>query len=221
MEITRHPAGGAGFTWAQREAALHRQRLQAAGGERPVPGEPTPGDVEQAAGLTPAHLHPAAARELQAVAEATERLQALLRERWRGAPPSLRSLHRKVAEIRAWVDERLATSAPVPAAAAHAPAAEDEDADAPADDLADGPCEAPWPAYGPSIGSREEAYALLDAAAGYLAATEPHSPAPWLVRRAVGWGGMELGELLESLIGEGYDLKSLRLLLGLAGEGRP
>jgi type VI secretion system protein ImpA len=127
-----------------------------------------------------------------------------------------------VAEIRAWMAERLATSATPPASAAHAPAADapeapDADLDAPADE----PYDAPWPAYGPSIGSRDEAYALLDAAAGYLAATEPHSPAPWLVRRAVGWGGMELGELLESLIGEGYDLKSLRLLLGLAGEGRP
>ncbi|HEV3049255.1 MAG TPA: hypothetical protein VGX50_03060, partial [Longimicrobium sp.] len=89
---------------------------------------------------------------------------------------------------------------------------------------ADGPGDAgaspPAPPAGFPIRSRDEAYALLEAAAGYLGRTEPHSPTPWLVRRAVAWGGMELVELLETLIDEGYDLKSLRLLLGLAGDGR-
>jgi hypothetical protein len=32
---------------------------------------------------------------------------------------------------------------------------------------------------------------------------------------------MDLGELLYTLVDEGYDLTTLRSLLGLAGDGRP
>lgn len=55
----------------------------------------------------------------------------------------------------------------------------------------------------PSFSSREQAYASLSAIADYLMRTEPHSPAPWLVKRAVSWGGMTLAELLDELLGRG------------------
>jgi type VI secretion system protein ImpA len=154
--------------------------------------------------------------------DAVERLQELLRGRWQGPPPSLQPLHRRAAEIRAWVRAQLARprdAEPGAPRGADEPAGPEAAAPESAEDPGAGP--APPAAAGPAIRSRDEAYGLLQAAAGYLGRTEPHSPTPWLVRRAVGWGGMELGELLETLIGEGYDLKSLRLLLGLAGDGRP
>jgi type VI secretion system protein ImpA len=222
VELTRAAGGGAGFTWAQREAALHRHRVQGAAGERPAPGEPTPDEIDQAAARTPAELHARAVRELDAVTDAVERLQELLRQRWQGPPPSLQPLARRAAEIRAWVQAQLGR---VDEAGPETPRdAEDALAEfegGAADDPGDGGASPPAQPAGPAIRGRDEAYALLEAAAGYLGRTEPHSPTPWLVRRAVAWGGMELGELLETLIGEGYDLKSLRLLLGLAGDGRP
>lgn len=70
----------------------------------------------------------------------------------------------------------------------------------------------------PSFSSREQAYASLSAIADYLMRTEPHSPAPWLVKRAVSWGGMTLSELLEELIGQGENLASIRKLLGMTKE---
>ena len=39
-----------------------------------------------------------------------------------------------------------------------------------------------------AIRSRAEAYRVLQAAADFLQRTEPHSPTPYLVRRAVAWG---------------------------------
>jgi type VI secretion system protein ImpA len=68
---------------------------------------------------------------------------------------------------------------------------------------------------GSPIRSRAEAYRRLAEAADYLLRTEPHSPAPYLVRRAVAWGGMSLGELLEELVQSDGDLKSIYTLLGM------
>ena len=70
----------------------------------------------------------------------------------------------------------------------------------------------------PSFSSREQAYASLSAIADYLMRTEPHSPAPWLVKRAVSWGGMTLAELLDELLGQGENLASIKKLLGMTKE---
>jgi type VI secretion system ImpA family protein len=68
---------------------------------------------------------------------------------------------------------------------------------------------------GSPVRSRAEAYRRLAEAADYLLRTEPHSPTPYLVRRAVAWGGMSLGELLEELVQSDSDLKSIYTLLGM------
>jgi type VI secretion system protein ImpA len=63
--------------------------------------------------------------------------------------------------------------------------------------------------------SRAEAYATLDALAHYLMAVEPHSPVPFLIRRALHWGGMPLPELIAEIIREEGDLNRLVAVLGL------
>ena len=69
-------------------------------------------------------------------------------------------------------------------------------------------------ASGP-ITSRAEAYRRLWEAAEYLQRVEPHSPAPYLVKRAVAWGGMPLSQLLNELLAENGDLKTINKLLGI------
>ena len=71
-----------------------------------------------------------------------------------------------------------------------------------------------YPASGP-VRSRAQAYQMLAEAADYLMKTEPHSPAPYLVRRAVAWGGMTLGELLQQVLRNPSELGELNRLLGL------
>ena len=46
---------------------------------------------------------------------------------------------------------------------------------------------------------RADAYACLAAAAAYLAHHEPHSPTPYLIKRAVEWGNMNTGALYQEL----------------------
>lgn len=62
---------------------------------------------------------------------------------------------------------------------------------------------------------RNEAYATLDALAEYLARLEPHSPTPFLLRRAVRWGRMPLPEVLAEVLREEGDLNRLLNVLGL------
>ena len=71
------------------------------------------------------------------------------------------------------------------------------------------------PARPNQIRSRADAYRMLLEAAEYLAKTEPHSPTPYLVRRAVSWGGMTLVELMQELVQGQSDLTFIYELLGM------
>lgn len=64
-----------------------------------------------------------------------------------------------------------------------------------------------------SWATREQAYATLEAVADFLARTEPHSPTPYLIRRAVNWGRMSLPELMAEIQREEGDLNKLVSLL--------
>ncbi len=63
--------------------------------------------------------------------------------------------------------------------------------------------------------NRDEAYATLEAIADYLSRVEPHSPTPYLLRRAVNWGRMPLPELMAEIVREEGDLNRLGNILGL------
>ena len=65
------------------------------------------------------------------------------------------------------------------------------------------------------IKSRQDAYRMLEAAAAYLQRTEPHSPTPYLVKRAVTWGQMSLADLMQEILREEGDLTRYFSLLGM------
>ncbi len=79
----------------------------------------------------------------------------------------------------------------------------------------------PPPARNPGdLRSRHDAYAMLSTIADYLMKIEPHSPTPYLIRRAVRWGNMSLTALLQELMEEGGSLSDIYRLLGI-GEREP
>jgi type VI secretion system protein ImpA len=63
------------------------------------------------------------------------------------------------------------------------------------------------------IRTRAEAYQRLSEAAEFLLRTEPHSPVPHLVRRAVSWGSLSLDALLPELIRDNNQLAEILRLL--------
>ncbi|SDD61751.1 type VI secretion system protein TssA [Paraburkholderia lycopersici] len=65
------------------------------------------------------------------------------------------------------------------------------------------------------VESRAQAYQLLELVAGYLAEHEPHSPTPYLLRRAVSWGEMSLPELMREVVRTEGDMSRFYAMLGL------
>lgn len=65
------------------------------------------------------------------------------------------------------------------------------------------------------IRDREQAYELIIEISEFLARIEPHSPTPYLLRRAYSWGMMPLHELLSQMTKGGKDYNALLDLLGL------
>jgi type VI secretion system ImpA family protein len=63
------------------------------------------------------------------------------------------------------------------------------------------------------IRNRAEAYRRLSEAADYLLRTEPHSPVPYLVKRAVTWGSKSLEEILQELVRNNSELSEIYRLL--------
>jgi type VI secretion system protein ImpA len=73
-----------------------------------------------------------------------------------------------------------------------------------------------WGAH--PIRSRAEAYWRLSEAADYLLRTEPHSPTPYLVQRAVEWGSMSLFELFQQIIRNEGEMQEINRLLRLTNK---
>ena len=71
------------------------------------------------------------------------------------------------------------------------------------------------------IRSRTDAYRRLAEVADYLLRTEPHSPTPYLLNRAVEWGTMSLPELLQQIVRNEGELNEIDRLLQLTGKRWP
>jgi type VI secretion system protein ImpA len=57
--------------------------------------------------------------------------------------------------------------------------------------------------------TREEAYSTLEAVANYLQVREPHSPTPYLIKKAVRWGRLSLPDLMQEIMREEGDLNRM------------
>lgn len=219
------------FSWADRDAALRLEntarRDPAAAKAAEAAGACTLPRFDRSAALTSTAAHAARARALDRACAALAKLQAVLDARCGAAAPGLLRLAALLAAVRGWTAGVLAARPPEelpapepamphtpdPAPAAGAPTTVPPAATAEAGAAGAPPVRvAVAPPARPA--SREEAYRWLAVAADYLTEAEPHSPVPYLVRRALAWGKLSLPELTLELVGQGYDLAALRKLLG-------
>ena len=218
LPITRPETGEEqAHSWADYQAALRREGLLASMEPRARQraegaDEVTPERFAASVAHTPREFYAAMQRELHAAGTALEALQAVLDGRSGAHAPGLGRFRDTVSLLRSWA-EGVLRERPEPALP---PAPELMAAGEPVEPA--GSAAATSAARGRGIASREEAYRLLADAAEYLRRTEPHSPTPLLVMRAVAWGSKPLPELLLELMNDGYDLNSLRTLLGIAEE---
>lgn len=184
----------------------HHERLQNGNGKKNGNGARGARDVLDAAGMrTSPAFHAALHADVREALAALDALFLAADSLCGEQAPSFHSLRERLERI----DERVLAWHPVPLGGGlpeTAPVSASSSS---------GPCSLesfPCPA------SRAEAYAMLSSIAEYLMRTEPHSPAPWLVKRAIAWGGMPLAALLEELLGQGENLASIKKLLGMTKE---
>lgn len=194
------------YAWADWEAAnrAEQQRLQAA--QAKSAATVTPAQIQRAVRhsapefLADCHAHLAAVRSL------VIGLEEFLDARYPKAGPSLRLFRSTIEEIQLYLGQGPAETEVL------APKS------TPVSALAPRPAElsAPVPLEpGGPIQSRREAYQRLAEAAEYLLRTEPHSPTPYLVNRAIRWGNLPLDQLLPELVRNDVALGELQRLLNL------
>lgn len=177
-------------------------------------------DVQASATATPVAYHRVQHAQLAEAVAALDALSALLDVRCGRDAPGLVALRETLTGLQGWVDTMLRAKGEEPVMPADITAADQEqdgapdafdaaayDEDAAAGD--GGPHHLPGP-----IRSREEAYYWLAEAADFLLRSEPHSPTPYLVHRALGWANMPLHEVLLEVSRGRNDLAAVFDLLG-------
>lgn len=143
--------------------------------------------------------------ELEPIAAALDECQTelaalltALDARLESAAPALTHLAAAISDCRGLARQELGKKAPAPA-----PAASDDERGAAPAGRAD------------ILGSRSEAYQQLNRVADFLQQLEPHSPVPYLVKRAVELGGLPFPRLMQQLIRDVGVLTELNREMGV------
>lgn len=185
------------YSWADWEQARRNEQIRAASGNRDDIGleGATVNDMMAAMAATASDayiwLHDILSEALAAIDALTETLD---RQFGKDAP-SLATLSGLLEQILSLVSSELHKRG-------IRPATQDSEA---ADDSASGASpglpatETPAPRPAGPIRDRADAYARLVEAADFLMQLEPHSPAPYLVKRATEWGRLNTVELYQEL----------------------
>jgi len=197
----------------------------------------TPAMIEQAMTNSPAEFVQGLYALLNEILDLSAALNKTFDEKFSVNSPSVRKFRTLLSSIRDWIHPQLVrfiaqSVAMVPAAPLSATGMVSETAGQPAPlamaaaagaganvmsttAITTAPQEISPGPLGP-IRSRAEAYQRLAEAADFLQRTEPHSPTPYLVRRAIQWGNMDLRELLPHLIRNDHALLEVAQLLNIS-----
>jgi type VI secretion system ImpA family protein len=216
-----HPQTGDlhSYCWADWESACYLDNV-AKREPHTLPLPETEGKVTQAqflesVMLSPTALYGSLTKELQGAIEATTTLASLLDTLCQHASPSLCHFKETLMTVHRFVRDILRDREHEVTEETYA-FTEDTTlgSTAEAEETTSG-----YVSSGGPIRSRAEAYRRLSEAAEYLLRTEPHSPTPYLVKRAVSWGGKSLAELLQEIVRNDQDLLEIYALLGVMKEG--
>ncbi|MGQ9371238.1 type VI secretion system protein TssA [Azospirillum sp. ST 5-10] len=209
------------FTYADYENAQRRSLAAArdprGAGKLVIHGEPLLQDVDASALATPVAFHRTQHDQLGDAIAAVDALSALLDELCGRQAPGLVGLREALTGLLGWVDTMLRAKGEEPVMPVETPAdagpAEEEAAGPDGMALDDADIHSGGHPGGP-IRSRDEAYYWLAEAADFLLRTEPHSPTPYLIHRALGWANQPLHEVLLDVSRGRNDLSAVFDLLG-------
>jgi type VI secretion system protein ImpA len=138
-----------------------------------------------------------------------ERLQTAMAERMESVAPGLSTLRRAIQECLLLAKQILEKKGPAPQAAE----AVDGDNVSAGEGMGDGGGDGSY--VGRTARSRAQIYQRLAEAAEMLRQIEPHSPVPYLIRRAVDLGDLPFPELMRQLISDAAALSEMYRKLGI------
>jgi type VI secretion system protein ImpA len=201
------------YGFADWERALRNDRL----GTQAEPGELLPATFLSAASATAPAFYARLHAQLGQAEEATLGLEQALSTQLPFHPRAFRLVRSLLRDIQTLIGQytpaaAAETASPDPTSPTAISAAAETVASA------EGSPMSSEPALGNSSGpirSRSDAYQRLVDAAEYLMRTEPHSPVPYLVKRAVSWGNMSLAQLLAELVSSDTERQPIFALLGM------
>jgi type VI secretion system ImpA family protein len=202
------------YTWADWESATHLDYVASKDHtimqEAEATGKVTQARFSDSAMLSPKAFYVALWEDLQHAMEATVACESVLQEHLGSRAPSLWQFKEVLGAMQHLVHDILAER---PEEAVYSATAVTTALPDMSDDVLEHERERSF--GGGPIRSRSEAYRRLLEAAEYLLRTEPHSPTPYLVKRAVAWGNMTLVDLLQELVANEHDRKAIYGLLGV------
>jgi type VI secretion system protein ImpA len=195
---------------------------------RPPPPKPKRGEepearltldmFERSVLATPTPYYSDLAGELDRAMEAVRLCQEIIDFRWSTDAPSLHAITSTLETMRGMVSTILSTRevpGPAPGPSQGIELAEESEGMADTISVNGEPDsgEMSIPGVRGPIRNRTEAYRMLTDAADFLARTEPHSPTPYLVRRAIAWGGLKFEDLVQELVQNKNELDTIYKLL--------
>lgn len=203
------------YSYADWERACHLDNLAK---RRPdvaqsaeLNGQPTPASFHASASLSPGYFYAALAEELSGTLDACQELEQVLDEKCGKHSPSLHQFKEALIAIQHLVEDILRSR---------------QDGSYELEEYREESFEPEAEERGNEIWSscpirsRAEAYWRLSEAADYLLRTEPHSPTPYLVKRAVAWGSMSLFEVFQQIIRNEGEMEEINRLLRLANKDK-
>lgn len=194
------------LSWGDYETARLYQARGAAG-----PAGVTTAAFQASASATPVALLARLHQDVTEGAAAVDGLDAFLDQVCAREAPSLMALKSLLADIAGWLHAILPEAPPPEPEPEPLSAAQVGEADimippAPAAAPRDGASSGP-------IANRDDAYRRLAEVADYLMRVEPHSPAPYVLRRVLAWGRMPLHEVLLEMASGRNDLSAVLELI--------
>jgi type VI secretion system ImpA family protein len=194
------------FSFAQWESAFRAEQTKHLSQTKPSAPVITLEVIQQGAGLTSDEFFESAIEDISAAGAACAQLEAIFDEAFGQSSCSLGQFREVLESIMGLVTS-FKRDTTMPATETY------EDSGTEPETAEPGAGEAASSGQLEPIRSRAEAYRRLAEIADYLIRAEPHSPAPYLIRRAISWGGMTLEQLLPELVGNDAALKDLARLL--------
>jgi len=210
-----HPSDdtSSAYCWADWEMSCYMERIaKQHAGLRNADRGVTSAMFDRSALLTPLSFYLSLSEDLISVLEACMDLENFLDAKYGKDGPSLRSLRNIVESVRNKIAQTVAQLNPgTPSTALEKAPPHQIDAAVSDNNLL-------LPAVRAPVRSRTEAYEMLAEAADFLERTEPHSPTPYLVRRAISWGNMTLEELLPEMVRNNDTLNEVYRLLSMTAQ---